>query len=191
MSCCSGATYSLISQIFAHPLHAWKVALGLRDESRCGDHPGFPWVSLLPLSLGTGRVTLVIWLSFFLPFLFALDPFPEVQDASNMCPQGSAKPTPPSCGPQRMATHLRLCPPGPCISFLQLLEVLKTREASSLPSGGQVVISRAVFSLGSRENLERNLWPLHRLRWWETGSASPSDALGRILRSSVHLCGTL
>lgn len=86
----------------------------------------FPWVSL-PLSWHR-RVTLASQSGSHssCSFLFVLDPFPEVQDASNMCPQGSAS-LRPILWPSENGHPPRLCPP-PCISLLQLLEITGRQE---------------------------------------------------------------
>ena len=103
-------------------------ALGLRDESECGGLQGSPGSLFSSLLAQTGDLGVPVWLSFFLPFLFALDPFPEVQDASNVCPQGSATPAPHPVALREWPPTSPLCPLGPCISFLQLLEITEDKR---------------------------------------------------------------
>ena len=85
-------------------------ALGLRDESECGGLQGSHGSLFSSLFPQTGDLGAPVWLSFFLPFLFALDSFPRSPGCLKRVSSGVCNPCAPSCGPQRMATHLAPLP---------------------------------------------------------------------------------
>lgn len=86
-------------------------ALELRDESECGGLQGSHG-SLFSLFPQTGDLGVPFWLSFFLPFLFVLDPFPRSPGCLKPVSSGVCNSCAPSCGPQRIATHLASLPTG-------------------------------------------------------------------------------
>lgn len=88
-------------------------------------------------------------------------PSPGVQEASDLHPQG----TPPHAShplPLReWPLPSSLCPPGPCISFLWLLEVTKNNLFLSQVWGQSQGIGRAILPLQAQgENPRGNPWPL-------------------------------
>ena len=139
-SCSFGVIYLLILQTFSHPLQAWKGP-GTQGWVRVWGLAGFPWVfPLLYLptvwwpwcpSLGPHR-------SGSCPSSLSWTPSPEVQDALNLCPQGSTALAPHPVLFREWPPTSSHYPPGPCISFLQLLEITENnRNFLSHRSGGQ------------------------------------------------------
>ena len=136
MSCCIGVAYSLTSQIFAHPLQAWN---GPRSQGwvRVWGPAGFPWVSLL--SLPTDGWSWCPILALILPALpICPRPLPLKSRMPQTCVLRGLQLLHPILWPSENS-H----PPhpsahrGPVLASCSCWKLLKTREMSSLMSGGQ------------------------------------------------------